>query len=80
MPEPIWGGDRDKGTWAGPPGARWLSEPDLPELETPARPKVSVRTRDKLGCIMRSLNKSTPNFQKTLWARADINSRVSHSN
>lgn len=30
--------------------------------------------------IMRSLSKSTPNFQETLWARAHINSGVSHSN
>lgn len=49
------------------------------QFETPTRSKLFIHVRDKLGCIIRSLSKSTSNFAKTLWAHAYINSGVSHS-
>lgn len=49
------------------------------QFETPTRSKLFIHVRDKLGCIIRSLSKSTSNFEKTSWAHAYINSGVSHS-
>lgn len=48
-------------------------------LQTETPTLLKLLSRDKPGCIIRSLIKSTSNFLKTFWAHAYINSGVSHA-
>lgn len=59
-------------------GRRWGSMCTLC-LQTETPTLLKLLSRDKPGCIIRSLIKSTSNFLKTFWAHAYINSGVSHA-